>query len=50
MAEYTIDPVDNLRLAVAHQLNAYDAQYLLLAQGVPGELWTLDSRLAAAAR
>jgi predicted nucleic acid-binding protein len=50
IAEYNVEPFNNLLAAVSDRLSAYDAQYVVLAQQTAGTLWTLDQRLAAAAR
>ena len=50
IAEYKIEPVNNLLAAISDRLSAYDAQYVVLAQQTAGMLWTLDQRLANAAR
>jgi predicted nucleic acid-binding protein len=50
IAEYKIEPLNNLLAAISDRLSAYDAQYVVLAQQTAGILWTLDQRLAKAAR
>ena len=51
IAEYTIGPLNNLLAAISDRLSAYHAQYVVLvAQQTAGILWTLDQRLAKAAR
>ncbi|MFN8520152.1 MAG: type II toxin-antitoxin system VapC family toxin [Chloroflexota bacterium] len=43
---HEVDPVDSMRLAIEHQVGAYDATYLCLARSNRHPLLTLDRRLA----
>lgn len=45
---HDVDPVDSMRLAIEHQIGAYDATYLCLARSRREPLLTLDRRLADA--
>ncbi len=48
--EYNVLPKESLELAIAAQISAYDAQYLVLAQRTSASFWTLDKRLRLAAK